>query len=376
MPKSFFRRFTKGMFVTTNIIVGILFFIGCYVNLFNPLYFWFLGFVNLIAFYLLALLIIFIVFWIVVKPRYSFISLISIAICFTAIQHIIPFRKGSSFTKEKQAQALRVMSWNVSSFDLIAYSKTGDKTVFNGMMDLMKEYQPDVLCMQEVALGDSNITVVHHVKGLSDTLGMRYYKYSYNEEWYLNLHYGVITYSKYPIVGGHTIMEYPYTYNYTSQCVDILVNADTFRVFNFHLESLKFNPDTYEYLDKPISEQAKDLDKSKSIISRIKHGYIRRYHQVNKIKKEIEQSPYPVIVCGDFNDVPNSYPYKELGKGLKNSFVEKGSGLGRTFMSISPTLRIDNIFVDPKFDVLQYNRVKKKLSDHYPIMADIEFKKN
>ena len=83
----------------------------------------------------------------------------------------------------------------------------------------------------------------------------------------------------------------------------------------------------------------------------------------------------PVIVCGDFNDVPNSYAYNTIGAGMKNAFAEKGTGIGRTFFGISPTLRIDNIFSDSRFNVEQYIRVKKKISDHFPIIADLYFKK-
>ena len=57
---------------------------------------------------------------------------------------------------------------------------------------------------------------------------------------------------------------------------------------------------------------------------------------------------------------------------MKNVFVEKGSGLGRTFTGISPVLRIDNIFVDNKFEVQQFLRIPKKLSDHFPIIADLQ----
>ena len=79
-----------------------------------------------------------------------------------------------------------------------------------------------------------------------------------------------------------------------------------------------------------------------------------------------------MIVCGDFNDVPNSYAYHTIGNGMKNAFAETGVGLGRTFTGIAPTLRIDNIFADIRFDVLQYIRVKKKLSDHFPILTDLK----
>ena len=81
------------------------------------------------------------------------------------------------------------------------------------------------------------------------------------------------------------------------------------------------------------------------------------------------------MVTGDFNDVPNSYAYHTIGGPMNNAFVEKGSGLGRTFSGISPVLRIDNIFVDTKMNVLQFILLKKKLSDHFPLMADVEMPK-
>jgi endonuclease/exonuclease/phosphatase family metal-dependent hydrolase len=69
--------------------------------------------------------------------------------------------------------------------------------------------------------------------------------------------------------------------------------------------------------------------------------------------------------------VPNSYAYETIGGGLQNAFVQKGAGIARTFSTISPTLRIDNIFADNDFSVTQFTRIKKLLSDHFPIIADL-----
>ena len=102
---------------------------------------------------------------------------------------------------------------------------------------------------------------------------------------------------------------------------------------------------------------------------------MERQIQADRVKSEIDKSPYPVIVCGDFNDVPNSYAYQTIGSGLQNTFVEKGSGLGTTFTGIAPTLRIDNIFTSKTFTVNQFIRIPVKLSDHYPIIADLGKKK-
>jgi endonuclease/exonuclease/phosphatase family metal-dependent hydrolase len=127
------------------------------------------------------------------------------------------------------------------------------------------------------------------------------------------------------------------------------------------------------YLDSGKVPEQGNIFESKNIISKIKLGVLKRASQANFIKDELNHSPYPVIVCGDFNDVPVSYAYETIGKGLRNAFVERGSGISRTFSSISPTLRIDNIFTDKQFKIMQFIRIKNLLSDHFPIIADVKF---
>ena len=114
-----------------------------------------------------------------------------------------------------------------------------------------------------------------------------------------------------------------------------------------------------------------DLEKSKNLLSKFKKGFLKRQLQADTVRAAIDESPYPVIVCGAFNDVPNSSPYDKIGNGLQDAFVKKGIGMGRTFSGIAPTLRIDHIFVDKRFAVEQFIRIPKKLSDHFPIIADI-----
>jgi endonuclease/exonuclease/phosphatase family metal-dependent hydrolase len=130
-----------------------------------------------------------------------------------------------------------------------------------------------------------------------------------------------------------------------------------------------------QYIEKPTVGEKDDLQKTKSIISKLKTGFVKRKIQADRIAAEMAKSPYPVIVAGDFNDVPNSYAYATIGKNLTNTFAQKGSGISRTFRRISPTLRIDNIFVDKRFEVEQYTVNKKNLVDHYTIIADVQLKK-
>jgi endonuclease/exonuclease/phosphatase (EEP) superfamily protein YafD len=92
------------------------------------------------------------------------------------------------------------------------------------------------------------------------------------------------------------------------------------------------------------------------------------------VNQLIKDSPYPVLFGGDLNDVPNSYTYFTVRDDLQDAFLKKGFGIGRSFSGLSPTLRIDYIFTDDKFKVLQFNRLVKNLSDHYMIVADVKLK--
>jgi endonuclease/exonuclease/phosphatase family metal-dependent hydrolase len=375
MPKSLFRRFTKKFFIITNFILAVLFLLGCYGGLFNPQPWWPLGFLTLSAFYFLVLLILFIFFWLFVKPRWSLISVIAILCAYKPVSNIVPLRFSSSFEKQKTDKALRIMSWNVEHFDILEH-KTHPETK-QEMLQLIKEYQPDIACFQEMVGSDNYPQAINFIPDFMREERFEDYFYSYNPklDFDNNHHFGIIIFSKYPIINKQTVGFYPYDYNSIFQYIDLVKEGDTFRVFNIHLQSLKFSSTNLEYIDKPELHDEEDIKKSKSVISKLKTGFLKRKLQAERIKEEMNKSPYPLMVCGDFNDVPNSYAYNTIGKNLQNAFAQKGSGIGRTFSGISPTLRIDNIFVSEPFAVLQYNRIPKKLSDHFPVMTDVELKK-
>jgi len=375
MAKNLFRRFTKKFFIVCNIILAVLFLLGCYAYLFNPQPFWFLGLLTLGSFYLLVLLIIFLLFWLFIKPKWALLSFITMVLAYKPITNLVPLRFTSSFEKKKDSASLRILSWNVEHFDILEH-KTHPETK-QQMMDLINEYQPDIACFQEMVGSDKNPQAINYVQGMMEKLDFDDYNYSYNPKLDFDgdHHFGTIIFSKLPVINKQTISYYPNDYNSIFQYIDILKGADTIRVFNIHLQSLKFSQSNLQYLDKLSVESETDIQKSKSIVSKLKTGFLKRKVQAERIREEVNKSPYPVIICGDFNDVPNSYAYHTIGKDMKNAFAEKGSGIGRTFSGISPTLRIDNIFVSPVFDVLQYTRIAKKLSDHFPVFADVEMKK-
>jgi len=372
MSKIFFRRLTKRFFIVVNIIAAILFLLGSYGYLFSPKYFWPVGILTLTSFYFFLILVAFIFFWLFLKPKRALISVITIALAYFPISNIIPLRLSHSFAKPKSGNSLRVMTWNVAQFNVMGDEK--HPAVKKQMLNIINEYEPDIACFQEMVAEDSTITDHGHVDDFLKKLNFDNYFYSYNskEDFWGYAHFGIIIFSKYPIINKKTISWYPNDYNSIFQYVDIVKGTDTVRVFNIHLQSLRFSRSNLKYIDEPTVEDKTAIKESKNILKKFKIGFLKRQEQSDRIRDEIKKSPYPVIVSGDFNDVPNSYSYHTIGKGLNNAFVEKGGGLGRTFSGISPVLRIDNIFVDESMKVQQFLTIKKKLSDHFPILADVE----
>jgi endonuclease/exonuclease/phosphatase family metal-dependent hydrolase len=371
MEKPFLRRFTKKVFIIANVLVALLALAGANVKYFDPVKWWFLSVLTIALPYLLLLLVLFMLFWLFLKSGWCLISLVTVGISFHAVKNIVAFNLRSHFSLEKKPGNIRVMSWNVEQFNILHYKDRPD--VKQQMFDLINQYDPDIACFQEVVAGE-NKKAINYFPAIRNALHFKDYLYSYQlkDDFDHNHHFGITVFSKYPILRKQTIVNNPNNYNSTFQFIDVLVGEDTLRIFNVHLQSLKFSKENLNYLDKG-SLKTNATSESRSILSKIKTGVIKRASQAFFIKDEMNHSPYPIVVCGDFNDVPVSYAYETIGAGLQNAFVQKGFGISRTFSTLSPTLRIDNIFADRDFRIIQYTRVKKLLSDHFPIIADLSF---
>ena len=139
-----------------------------------------------------------------------------------------------------------------------------------------------------------------------------------------------------------------------------------------HLSSIHFNQEDYQFVKEfGNHEQEEEIKGSMNIIKKLRNAFKKRSAQAEKVAESIRQSPYPVIVCGDFNDTPASYTYQEISNDLIDSFEEKGKGTGSTYVGRFPWLRIDYILHSPSIQTLEYRNLAKNLSDHKAIISTL-----
>ena len=153
---------------------------------------------------------------------------------------------------------------------------------------------------------------------------------------------------------------------------DIKVNHDTIRVFATHLQSFQFRERDYEAITEIKTAEDSLFANSRTVAAKVRKAMQFRSAQADIARQIMDDSPHPTVFCGDLNDTPNSYTYFTIRGEMQDAFLKKGFGIGRTFSSLSPTLRIDFIFADDNFRIAQFTRVVKYLSDHFMLMADIE----
>ena len=157
--------------------------------------------------------------------------------------------------------------------------------------------------------------------------------------------------------------------------MDVLKGKDTLRIFTTHLRSFSFDQADYQDIEKIRQQDKELLEASRNIFKKMRLAFTRRGIQASVVRTALDESPHPSVICGDFNDVPTSYTYFHIRGNRRDAFLEKDFGVGRTYIALAPTLRIDYILPDQQFDIHQFDMIDEDLSDHLLLVADLSLKK-
>ena len=180
-------------------------------------------------------------------------------------------------------------------------------------------------------------------------------------------------FSKYPILKSDIIRFE--AQNLTNGClyVDLQINDKAVRLYDVHLQSNKVTGLATELAEQMDYEKKSTWLKIYTLLKRIRLSAQLRAKQAELIAAHIRQSPYPVVVCGDFNDIPVSYTYSVLSNNLKDAFKESGWGFAKTYAGNIPALKIDYIFTDKSIKSHNTEILNVYYSDHYPTISYLTF---
>ncbi len=336
----------------------------------SPALFWIPAFFGLAFPYLFLLNILFVFYWLLQFKTTAIFGLLALFIAMPTSRKYIQWSPG---TKKPNAKVFKVTSYNSMLFDLYNWKK--NKETRSKILTELNEINPDILCVQEFYTSE-DINDFNNLDTVKSILNTRYVHHEYTTTLRKNDHWGIATFSKFPIVNQGKI-----TFNTRSNnlCIftDVLMGKDTIRIYNVHLQSISFSKQDNKFLDEVVSEKnaSNELENSKSILRRLKRAFVKRSHQADMIALHMSTSPHKIIICGDFNDTAASYVYHTLSRNLKDAFIQKGAGFGRTYAGDWPQFRIDYILYDPALHCTDYKRDEETFTDHYPVTAHFE-KKN
>jgi endonuclease/exonuclease/phosphatase family metal-dependent hydrolase len=309
--------------------------------------------------YLLLINILFAIIWAMLLKFEALISVVVIAIGFTHFSNYIKLIKPA----RDKTNTFKVLSYNVRLFNY--FENKNNIISEKKVLEFLKAQKPDILCLQEFFVLGSP---AQKESAFKTALGSGYYSHMKVLGSGKNRFYGIATFSKYPIIRKGEII-HPGSSS-LSIYTDVLIQKDTFRIYNNHLQSFRLKRMERSFIEEMTASDNKEaIDEVKNLSVSLKKGFIRRALQAQIVKNHINKSPFPVIVAGDFNDTPVSYVYRKIRKGLNDSFVNSGYGAGFTYKGNYPPNRIDYILYDNALINSYFEILRVRYSDHYPIVA-------
>ena len=288
---------------------------------------------------LLLINLAFVIYWLLkLKKQLTLSCFVLLIGWFTVTPFFKLSKKNTSLNTD-----LRVMSYNVRTFNHWKWQDEQD--IDKKIISFVKDNDPDILTIQE------NMSLPKYVLD---------FPYKYIEKKYPKGRFGMAIYSKLPIINQGSFK----LKNTGNNIIfaDIVRKKDTIRVYNLHLQSLNISPDKENF----------GQENSEKLIKTLKNRFEQQAEQTEIFLAHEKKWKGKKIVCGDFNNTAYSWVYKQISENKKDAFIEAGKGFGKTFKYPFP-MRIDFIFCDENASINQFNTFSEKYSDHYPILARINW---
>lgn len=336
--------------------VGLFIFtmIGLYGGEVNPVGHNMRALTTLVMPFLIVANAIMLIYWALRRSKFILIPILSIVVSINYIGTIFQFGGSPEGVNPK----LTIASYNVRGFN-----KDATGVIAIDVINSLKKENTDVICLQEF---DNSMTgdgskVTNKIKDM----------YPYQA-----IGHDLVILSRFPIKGQKQM---PFEMsNNGAMWADIKVDQNhTIRVFNVHMETTGINRTLKKAADANEG-MPNTLNMNQNLANNLfddytMHSYIRAGQAIT-IANEKRDSKNPIILCGDFNDVPYSFTYNTLKGDLTDGFRQGGHGYGATYRGAKSMFRIDYIFHSDNMESLDYYTIDKEFSDHNPVFSKITFK--
>ena len=279
-------------------------------------------------------------YWLIMRRwHWALMPFITLLCCIPYIGTLYQFGEPDEAV-EKQP-GLKIATYNVALF-----GREASGFMAQDILSEMKKQKVDICCFQEY----------------SDQSGDKKNSDSYKEYFpYMVTGQGdMVIYSRYPIVRSKNI---PFEMtNNSAMWVEVKVQDQVIRIYNAHLETTGISGTMHRAAKTQVNTgmEVESNRLLRALYGNYTIGMMARAGQANVLAMDMRESEVPIIVCGDFNDVPYSYVYNTMLGDKVDGFKECGSGYMYTYRGGKKNVRIDYIFHDMVLKGMTYYKMQPK----------------
>ncbi|MDE6227876.1 MAG: endonuclease/exonuclease/phosphatase family protein [Muribaculaceae bacterium] len=350
-----------------SIIVFLLTIISAYGGKMNPEYLTVPSVLCLALPYFAILTGILILFWALTKRViFTVLGVLTLVACAGPLSLAFPLHSGS--TPSPGNQTFKIISWNVLHTDDIRKPEYGG----NRAVEFMLKSDADVICLAELL----NFSPQELKKASPQLIDSLIRKYPFRAGLSST---DIKVISKYPVshlgitdkTGGNQPRFDFFKVNFPG---GKLLNIGMVHLYSYDLSEEERNVMKEMKSVGGAKESVKEF--KSTIFSKLRNAFRRRAQNASSLRQAIDsfRPSQPLIICGDFNDVPASWAYNMIvGDDMKDAYVETNFGPAVTYNLHGFYFHIDQMLYRGNLKALKVKVDKINTSDHYPLVGEFEF---
>lgn len=277
---------------------------------------------------------------------------------------------------EESKDGYKIVTYNVHALSNPETKKSSADSIFA----FLKRSDADIICLQEIQ--DENLLKkMKSYKGFKERYPNRHFQeYTLSRGQWM----GMAIYSRHPLVGVELPNDEKNDSHKIVAAADIELGERTIRVLSCHLQSLCLTPtevSTSSTKDRHVNKDR--MKKMLQVTDKIIAATRIRSKQADYVNAIVNDSPYPTVVCGDFNDIPMSYSYRTIAHATPKCETERGLTsrhepvqpiFSNTLRLGMPPIRIDHILTSASIGGKEYREHDLEFSDHEALSCRLTLK--